>query len=233
MGEFRKFISSLDYLFGCWLLIPASICLIYSEKYLYESIILYIISCAFLLKAAIIDFIPLFSNVAKKPKKISSHNINLITKSEGADLNLTQSKNSENENFFNILITTAYLLGGIFFEAGSILYWPTWTTGRLGTWIFRLGSICYLTGTISLCVVVLKPFDKNSHYLENQKTIKNGSFYITMGCLTFYAYGAIFFIIGGIMSEMHYSLSGQIWLVGSIWFAIGSTLGFVDRLMNY
>jgi hypothetical protein len=233
MGEFKKFISSLDYLIGCWLLIPASICLIYSDKYIYESIIFYIVSCGFLLKAAIIDFISLFKKLPLKSNSISSKDINLIsTVDELESTNLVNSSNNSDE-CLNKTITVAYLLGGLFFELGSILYWPTFSTGRLGTWVFRFGSLCYLTGTITFINVILNPYNNSTSIKENKKPRKNPSFYIVIGCLTFYAFGAICFIIGGIMSETHYLLSGEVWLVGSIWFAIGSTLGFVDRIINY
>jgi len=56
------------------------------------------------------------------------------------------------------------LLGGIFFLTGSIMYLPSisgieclifGTISNLGTWIFRIGSCCYFTGSLIPFIVLI------------------------------------------------------------------------------
>jgi hypothetical protein len=48
------------------------------------------------------------------------------------------------------------LVGGACFLGGAVLYWPAWaerpavggwTVGRVGTWVFRVGTMAYLAGS--------------------------------------------------------------------------------------
>ena len=53
------------------------------------------------------------------------------------------------------------LVGGVCFLGGSVLYLPAWATlavggdidsgwtvGRIGTWVFRTGTVAYLVGAL-------------------------------------------------------------------------------------
>ena len=219
MGYFRKFISTFEYLIGCLILIPASIALINSSLYLYESIFMFIVACAFLLKASLIDLYHVFaiSNLNNKTDIINdvNHEERIL---DG------ESKEKKSSTCLNIFISMTYVLGGIFFEAGSILYWPTFTTGTLGTWIFRFGSIFYLIGTFNLLNMTLKQYEEKK---------KDRPFFMFMSSLIFYALGSLTYILGGVLSEMHYKLSGEVWLVGSVFFSLGALFTFIETCISY
>lgn len=209
-----KLLSNLDYLIGCTLLIPASYALIYSQLYLWESILYYIISCGFLLKAAIIDLYSYYLQVKKT-----------------SDESLIESK-SKKSNDFSFSIVLFLFLGGLFFEIGSILYWPSFnSTSRVGTWVFRVGSCCYLTASLMSLDNLLRPYELSENSDESKK--KNSSFYLYLICIICYIFGAILFIIGGILSEAGYKLSGETWMAGSVLFCVGSISSSIEFFKSY
>lgn len=201
MTSFIKVVIAFFYLIGCWSLIPASIFLVFYSKYPYVSIILFIISCGFLLFPSIIDVFLMIS--MKKNQKDESDPFKKLS-------------------IIKFIITISYLLGGLCFEIASVLYWPTWNIIHIGTWIFRLGSISYLIGSffsIREIINIYKNKDKDCCY------------YLWIMCILFYNIGSIFFLTGGVLSQLGYfDISSYFWIIGSVGFAAGSTFGFIGTI---
>jgi hypothetical protein len=100
------------------------------------------------------------------------------------------------------LITVLYFVGGIAFFAGSFFFLSPITV-RAGIWIFRVGSVHYVVGSVILIVTMSTPRDK-------RRIIATGQ-YICGSCL---------FITGGILSETGVTsiAFATVWTVGSVAF---------------
>ena len=117
------------------------------------------------------------------------------------------------------------LIGGISFLAGAVLYWPAygsvellrgWTVSRVGTWVFRVGTMAYLAGSgVSLRQMV------PAWGAGSNTTAEDCSF---AGVLS-YTLGAVLYLVGGCISEAGSGVTGSwLWIVGSGWFCGGSLL---------
>ena len=113
------------------------------------------------------------------------------------------------QNYKRVLISLAMVLGGILFEAGSVLFWPPFEAGAPGVWVFRFGSFSYLAGSLISLPDVLKNIP-------------------VLAAVLAYVVGAIAYIVGGVLSEAGASAYwfSSAWLVGSILFAGGGVTLF-------
>jgi len=219
MGNKTQLISSYGYLIGCFLLIPASLCLIY-EKVLFGSICIYIVACSFLTFAAFIDF---FECLSTKPK-ITNIKVGDVSSSdtEGMINNNSDNYDEKYKNWVKqMMITVFYVNGGILFLLGSILYWPDFSseTNNAGTWVFRFGSINYLCGSFL-------------GLYNNCRRTNTSTTFVNITCMwnsviIQYIFGALCFILGGILSQTGNKFSSETWLVGSVLFFGGALTGVI------
>lgn len=109
------------------------------------------------------------------------------------------------------LITVLYFVGGIAFFAGSFFFLSPVTT-RAGIWIFRVGSVHYVVGSVILIVNMATPRDKRRIIATAQ--------YISGSCL---------FITGGILSETGVTsiAFATVWTVGSFAFTGAAIMNIV------
>jgi hypothetical protein len=123
------------------------------------------------------------------------------------------------------------LIGGVFFLAGSALYWPAWageqlgstpwTVARFGTWMFRTGTFIYLTGSIVILPGALAGPGVKIHTRGGRA--RNAQF--ALGGVLSYIVGSACYFSGGVLSEaMHPGPSIWAWVVGSGWFVLGALL---------
>lgn len=213
-GTFRKFLSALCYLFGCYLLIPASICFLYWGDYKFESIVFYIVACGFLFIGGLLDLVAV---IVPRQRTTSDSLIN-------------DDKPEPKPDCASIVIVVAYFLGGLFFELASILYWPTFDpeVANLGTWIFRIGSFCYMAGSFTSLKQIFAAYE-----VEENKPAKDLGYYMWICCILFYILGSVLFLIGGMLSQVGYQLAAHVWNGGSASFALGSTFGFIETIRSY
>jgi hypothetical protein len=213
MANLRQKAVALFYLFGCGLLVPGSIYL-KSPEDLKLAILLYIIACSFLTLAAVIDAVAAHLN---KPK-IGIENLTIKFNQE--------ELKPDNSAQIHFIITIFYSLGGILFLTGSVLYWPDFENGDLpniGTWVFRFGSCCYLVGSfMSIYSIFRKPFEKTFCHVNM----------LWLYVLLQYIVGALLFIVGGILSQLKMDFSVETWIIGSILFTGGATLGILITLFK-
>ena len=106
----------------------------------------------------------------------------------------------------NLLVPYLMLQGGILFLAGSILYLPSVARNVLGTWVFRTGTCTYLAGSFFSWRALAK---SPGGVFSNCR--------VFFGILAFIA-GALLYLAGGILSEMHLPGFAETWVAGSIFF---------------
>lgn len=114
-----------------------------------------------------------------------------------------------------------FLVGGTAFTLGSILYWPTFGLARAGVWVFRVGSLCYISGSM---ILVLRSHPKRTWRVAG---------------LVSYTFGSSLFVVGGIISEAGGGgqlvvASSTVWTIASVFFTIGAVthlfLAFIQSL---
>lgn len=156
------------------------------------------------------------------------------------------------KNEFNTvhqLSSVSMLLGGILFLTASILYWPSFdtlcgtTAANFGTWVFRIGSLSYLSGSCTSCHSLWYVPDKRgspSQFEEKllDPTRQSDSFesvlskgtlfsakFMWLTVIINYVVGALLFIAGGIVFQVSVPLPGTItWIIGSIFFFTGASV---------
>ena len=148
-------------------------------------------------------------------------------------------------------------LGGIFFLVASILYLPSWgrvwtmSAANLGTLVFRIGSVLYLTGSsISLYLIRYPPqpqfkfeslteededycrtggnplLTPSKHHIGDDvsevRVVSSKTLWIIV--IVSYILGAVLYIIGGLLGQyFHATVSGTLlWCVGSVLFVTGA-----------
>eukprot|EP00037_Helgoeca_nana_P027258 m.311380 g.311380 ORF g.311380 m.311380 type:complete len:233 (-) comp27448_c0_seq1:15-713(-) len=128
-----------------------------------------------------------------------------------------------------LIVPVCMLIGGVFFLAGSALYWPAWageqlgstawTVARFGTWVFRTGTCAYLTGSFVSLPGVLA--EVKTHTRGDRA--RNAQF--ALGGVLSYIVGAALYFGGGVLSEASHPAPGAwAWAVGSGWFVLGALL---------
>lgn len=119
------------------------------------------------------------------------------------------------------------MLGAIFFLTASIMYLPVLVTysllgttvANLGTWVFRFGSFAYLTAS----------YRNLTHLIKSAQTRKNWRKQDALQLIAIisFIWGALFYIAGGVVGQMKIgapSLMAELWVMGSVGFALG---GFI------
>lgn len=121
------------------------------------------------------------------------------------------------------------VLGGVFFLAGAVLYWPawaggslagsSWTVARFGTWVFRTGTCAYLVGSFA-CVPALVAGTTQPKPTNARESARYG-----LGGIASYIVGAMLYFAGGVLSECGMGPTGAwLWVIGSGWFVLGAFL---------
>ena len=227
MSNFKPLFVSFCYWSGCALLIPGSILMfnddIESSEYK-GGIICYIVGCGELALGAFVD---LYSFLLPQKSKIKTKEATTtdISSEDSLLLESNLKKRADKASMIiSLLVTIAYQLGGIFFFLGSLFYWPTIALFTKGTWIFRFGSISYITGSLLSLFAIYKKSKNN--------TIPKISMIMNVLMFVIYIMGAICFISGGILSQMHRPVKEYMgaWLGGSILFTMGATVGGMELI---
>jgi hypothetical protein len=115
-----------------------------------------------------------------------------------------------------------YKLGGLFFVAGSIMFFPAFEAyADLGAWIFFAGSLLYLLVTVHDLLEVRRSFSHTS----SARTAGQVLDYIAAAS---YVWGTILFTIGSI-----FFLSTVGWKTAGAWcFVVGSLLFVLGACVN-
>lgn len=111
-----------------------------------------------------------------------------------------------------------FLCGGTFFTIGSFLFLSS-ITEYIGLWIFRCGSLCYISGSI---IVIYKIHNAQIVNLKSQKICAS----------LLYANGSCLFLLGGVLNELKFSreVFATIWIIASISF---TTAGIIHVVVFY
>lgn len=115
-----------------------------------------------------------------------------------------------------------YKLGGVFFIAGSILFFPAFEAyADLGAWIFFAGSLLYLVVTVHDLLEVRRSFWHSSSARTSGQVLD----YIAAAS---YVWGTILFTVGSV-----FFLSAVGWVTAGAWcFVFGSLLFVVGACVN-
>ena len=212
-----SFASTVLYAIGTGLLIPASAYLIISSKSnpppsaYKDSIDFYVAACSILTLAAVFGVIVAFLPKNDKPDDWPQDKESLLN-----DVAVEQFHKDSLQTYPRVG-ATFMLLGGTFFLTASVLYLPNFSSsafflgkdlGNLGTWVFRVGSCFYLSGSL----------------LSFRNLLCSGSSVdsaILFG-IVMYIVGALLFIAGGVLSQTGHQGSSETWMVGSACFVLGA-----------
>ena len=198
------FTSSLFYMIGCVLLVPAGFYLKIKEHY-EISINIYIIGCGFLLLASIIDLVPAIST---RPK---------VTP-DGENLLSEELEKKQTNWLKSLFICIFYFLGGLFFELGSLLDHPSFLHANEATWVFRTGSCCYLAGSFMSLHSVWGP------YFRKEKDTVDCYMIMYTCLLVFYIIGSCLYITGGILFQTKSDGGVETWIAGGFSFLVKNLL---------
>lgn len=194
--------------FGCVLLVPSCMLLMYpQETYGSPAIVGLIIACSCLTIAAFIDLQQAYfqQRLAKESFLVQ------------------QAKRNINTKVYQII-------GAIFFLTASFMYLPFLaeklifgtTIANLGTWVFRFGSCAYLYSSFSCVQDLLKTVQTEKiWHLHNT---------VQLIALLSFIWGALFYISGGIVGQLKIgeaALMPKLWITGSLGFALGSCIFFI------
>ena len=118
--------------------------------------------------------------------------------------------NWQDRQMISLVIVFFYLVGGLAFVTGSVLFFPTFKQSGPGYWVFRVGSASYFAGSMLIILNLTPP-------RKPRKIIATGQ----------YMLGSCLFVVGGIISQMGHSgvIPVTIWVIGSVAFTGGASLG--------
>lgn len=217
-------VSATGYLVGTGLLIPGTVMLLDQFKGFYNlGITFLVVATAILTVTAIVDFVVAIMTVfSGRTSSKSDVGKKLLADSERL-LPRDDLGSPPQPQLSDLLGPFCMLGGGVFFLIASVLYLPQLgyrsfadtTLANLGTWIFRIGSIFYLGGSV------------RGLYSVSQAVKDNGSSLSTVVTVTgimAYVVGAIMYITGGILSQKHSKGFAETWVVGSAFFVFGAVL---------
>jgi len=116
-----------------------------------------------------------------------------------------------------LILCRIFLFGAGFFLVGSVLYMPeTGLPGYYGTFVFRGGSITYISGSCYGLFVLFYPVNHSDSKVN---------FYAVLTKLQ-YMVGSSLFIIGGeLFMRLEFRLGAIVWIIGSVLFSTGSLTG--------
>lgn len=221
MGSFRVLVSSILYFIGTFLLIPSCILFLPFGNYI-AAVLILTSACSYLTLAALVDFVYVFFIEHCSAKQMLS--------------------------------SLFMLVGGILFLTASVLYYPQGDVDGidcviLGTWVFRIGSVCYLSGSVTSLLELYhgtskaNTLDVNGNagdYNYNPIDYERGMIHSLdsgpspsqrasvrarwLAVVYNYIIGALLYILGGIFSQyLSMSLPGVItWIAGSLFFVCGA-----------
>lgn len=186
----------------------------------------------------------------------------------GAMLDIYRTFNKDISSLVEKTNVLFMLIGGVMFLTAAVLYLPTWgnifgmTAANCGTWVFRIGSLAYLSGSGTSLYIVLCPAQPEFKYesltyedpqycptgeaplltpskhhigssLSEVRTISSKTVWLMV--ILNYSVGAVLYIIGGIMFQyIHASTPGTlIWCVGSLLFVMGATLQLYEVVRSF
>jgi hypothetical protein len=137
------------------------------------------------------------------------------------------------------------LLGGLLFLAGALLYWPAWaadplpggaamgTVANLGTWVFRCGTLSYMTGSSASLRAALPsllsarggggeaPGVPRAHWAQLPAVAVSG--------IVCFLLGASLYLAGGALSQAALGGFAKTWLAGSFFFVAGAVLFLIPH----
>jgi len=143
-----------------------------------------------------------------------------------------------------MLASVFMLAGGILFLSAAVFYYPQGDVGGmdcviLGTWVFRIGSLCYLGGSCSSLLVLHESIPSQSQYAQqdyergllhsvdsNPAPAGRAETSRRWWLLVVYLFiiGALLYILGGVFSQyLSMPLPGVVaWIIGSVFFVSGA-----------
>jgi YrhK-like protein len=198
-------LSASGYAAGTVILVPASILLFLGAGVANWSIGLFIAATSLLTLAALADVASLFA----EQRRTSAH-YRGSTNDDRAQLlddNEVIVDAGPQQWFRRWFINVCMVNGGLLFLAGSILFWPSLGTAAPGVWVFRVGSLSYLAGSLTI--------------LQG-----GGLSGPVLVAVIAYVLGALLYLLGGLLSEMHLGTVAfsSAWLAGSVLFATGGLI---------
>ena len=198
------------YVAGTLLLLPGCTLLLdrYAQQFYAAAIYFLVAATALLTTAAIADFAVAARSLSKY-YKASNYIDDAAAQKLTAKL-MDADEEEETQGSPNLLVPYLMLQGGILFLAGSILYLPSVARNVLGTWVFRTGTCSYLAGSFFSWRALAK---SPGGVFSNCR--------VFFGILAFIA-GALLYLAGGILSEMHLPGFAETWVAGSIFFVAGA-----------
>jgi len=220
--RFPTLIIASGYLLGCIPLIPGSI-LFYptfsSDPTLYKiGVSLFIVGCFLLLCAA-------FFKITTINNSLLCSGTQRPNDTEGSLLEPLHNQAPRTDHIQTILSShfPAYfnLLGGALFFGGAAAFWPSFQTSLIGNWLFRCGSLSYITAS-SLGI----------HFLRKNPPLDIWS--LLAYCL--FILGALCYLTGGVLflpyfiGEIYGVVASIAWTVGSVFFVGGSLVGFLQTV---
>lgn len=140
----------------------------------------------------------------------------------------------------SLTVPVCMLVGGVCFLGGSVLYLPSWATvaigswtvGRIGTWVFRTGTVAYLAGCGFSLAPMLRARSRSLHdrldgcthgTTINTAAAASTADDINLAGVISYIVGALLYLAGGIVSEAGRTTTGaQLWVGGSGFFVLGA-----------
>lgn len=203
----RGEIYSISFCFlGCVLLVPSCISLIHPVIFKGFAISGLITACVCLTIAAALDLYAAYV---------------LFRSAVGTRL-VDTARRTRNTKCYQIF-------GAGFFLIASLMYLPFLasksvlgtTITDLGTWVFRFGSFAYLGSNYRCGYDLIKTVQKRGYWLNRDV--------INFIAICVFILGSLFYIFGGIVEQMKIGdplLMPELWVIGSISFAIGSFIYF-------
>lgn len=214
MSVLRREIFSISLCFlGCVLLVPSCILLIYPKEFMDLAILGLIIACLCLTVSAIIDLFEAYFLLD------SIKEIVLVNKAR------------------RVINTKRYqMLGAGFFLTASLMYLPFLapkhvlgtTVADLGTWVFRFGSFAYLGSSYRCVGDLMKRVQARGGWLKQDV--------ISLVAICAFMLGSLFYIFGGVVGQMKIgtpSLMPELWVIGSLGFAVGSFIFFKRSVVDH
>ena len=189
----------LLYWLACLGLVPAGVMLFFPQHYL-ANIVLYVVSTFLLVPPALLDLFLLL----RKGSRAEGESRQLLPSS--SDLQSQQQLQQRPYEFHQLLTKLTYVMGGLCFLAGAVLYLPTLPCELCavnGTWTFRFGSVFYFIGTATS--------------LQHLRVL-------VFGHLSFMV-GSCLYVAGGIVSQVGASADAvaALWSAGGVAFALGAS----------
>ena len=213
-------LSSQLYVVGSACYVVASVYLIPSLELAYKGCIgLFIVGSVLYVLAAVVDFGDAYAaHRARSRCPAGAVTEELLTADDTAKPYRWLRGPAEVESLFT---NGCSLAGGLLFLAGSVLFWPALgavSKSQAGTFVFRAGSCCYITGSLCGLVRLLSPA-RVGDTLSGAPLPRA----LWVATLIQFLCGSSLFITGGVVLNQGLTAAGaKSWLAGSVAFLGGS-----------